>query len=86
MQAKVRNALKLYRRPTTSATIEMRLHRAVLYNSIYHSDDQLLVGQHAFSLQAASAPVLHLTKTASNEMSNLYLKSFDQVWRLARQA
>jgi hypothetical protein len=44
--------------------IEIRLHRTVLYNSIYRADDQLLVNQHAYGLPAAQAPVFCLRTTA----------------------
>jgi transcriptional regulator with XRE-family HTH domain len=47
MAAKIRNALMLYRPLGTVQNIEIRLHRAVLYNAIYRADDQLLVNQHA---------------------------------------
>ena len=41
MPAKIRNALMLYRPLGTVENIEIRLHRTVLYNSIYRADDQL---------------------------------------------
>jgi hypothetical protein len=36
--------------------IEIRLHRTVLYNSIYRDDEQLLVNQHTYGIPAAQAP------------------------------
>jgi hypothetical protein len=33
--------------------VEFRLHRTVLYNSIYRADDQVLVNTHVFGLAAA---------------------------------
>ncbi len=41
MSAKIRNALDLYRSLGAVQNIEIRLHRTVLYNSIYRADDQL---------------------------------------------
>ncbi len=43
MAAKIRNALMLYRPLGTVQNIEIRLHRTVLYNSIYRADGQFLV-------------------------------------------
>ena len=60
--------------------IEIRLHRTVLYNSIYRADDQLLVNQHTYGIPAAQAPVFCLCDTDGGEMAALYLDSFERVW------
>ena len=60
MAAKIRNALTLYRPLRAVENIEIRLHRTVLYNSIYRADDQLLVNQHIYGVPAAHAPVFCL--------------------------
>jgi hypothetical protein len=80
MAAKIRNALTLYRPLCPLENNEIRLHRIVLYNSIYRADDQLLVNQHAYGLPAAQAPVFCLCGTGSGEMTALYLDSFERVW------
>ena len=83
MPAKIRNALMLYRSLTTVENIELRLHRTVLYNSIYRADDQLLVNQHTYGIPAAQAPVFCLSNVSSGEMAALYLDSFERVWASA---
>ena len=80
MPAKIRNALTLYRPLCAVENIEIRLHRTVLYNSIYRADGQLLVNQHTYGVPAAQAPVFCLTDTGSGEMTALYLDSFERVW------
>ena len=65
MPAKIRNALMLYRPLGAVQNIEIRLHRTVLYNSIYRADDQLLVNQHTYGIPAAQAPVFCLSNTAA---------------------
>jgi transcriptional regulator with XRE-family HTH domain len=80
MAAKIRNALTLYRPLTTVQNIEIRLHRTVLYNSIYRADDQLLVNQHSYGVPAAQAPVFCLRDTDGDEMAAMYLDSFERVW------
>ena len=40
MAAKIRNALTLYQLLSTVENIEIRLHRTVLYNSIYRADEE----------------------------------------------
>ncbi|MFI5933717.1 helix-turn-helix domain-containing protein [Actinoplanes sp. NPDC051494] len=78
--AKIHNALVLYRPLLDVEGIEFRLHRTVLYNSIYRADEQLLVNTHIYSFPAAQAPVLHLRRTAGGGMVTTYLESFEHVW------
>jgi transcriptional regulator with XRE-family HTH domain len=80
MPAKIRTALMLYRSLSTARSIEVRLHRTVLYNSIYRADDQLLVNQHTYGIPAAQAPVFCLCDTGGGGMAALYLDSFEHVW------
>ncbi|MGH3166942.1 MAG: XRE family transcriptional regulator [Trebonia sp.] len=80
MPAKIRNALTLYRPLCVVENIEVRVHRAVLYNSIYRADDQLFVNQHTYGIPATKAPVFCLSKTGGGEMAVQYLDSFERVW------
>ena len=80
MPAKIRNALALYRPLRAVENIEIRLHRTVLYNSIYRADDQLLVNQHTYGIPAAQAPVFCLCDAGGGEMAALYIDSFGRVW------
>jgi transcriptional regulator with XRE-family HTH domain len=77
--AKIRHAVTLYRPLSAVQNIEIRLHRTVLYNSIYRADDRLLVNQHTYGIPAARAPVFALSSTGG-EMAFLYLNSFETVW------
>ena len=83
MPAKIRNALALFRPLGAVENIEIRLHRTVLYNSIYRADGQLLVNQHTYGIPAAQAPVFCLRDARSGEMTALYLGSFERVWTSA---
>jgi transcriptional regulator with XRE-family HTH domain len=80
VSAKVRNALVLYQSLRGVDGIEFRLHRTVLYNSIYRADDQLIVNTHVYGLPAPQAPAWHLRKVAGGELTNVYLESFERVW------
>ena len=55
MAAKIRNALTLYRPLCAVENIDIRLHRTVLYNSIYRAGDQLW----SISTPMASRPRRH---------------------------
>lgn len=80
MAAKIRNVLVLYKPIRGVEGVEIRLHRTVLYNSIYRADDQLLVNTHIYGAPAASAPVFHLRRVAGGDMVTTYLESFERVW------
>ena len=60
--------------------MEIRLHRAVLYNSIYRADDQLLVSQHAYGIADERAPVLYLRSADDGDLVTTYLDAFDRIW------
>jgi transcriptional regulator with XRE-family HTH domain len=80
MAAKVRNALVLYRPLGAVENVEVRLHRTVLYNSIYRSDGRVLINHHSYGVPAAQAPVFCLSDARNGGMAGLYLDSFERVW------
>ncbi|MEV4267733.1 helix-turn-helix transcriptional regulator [Kribbella sp. NPDC049584] len=80
LAAKIRNAQVLYRGLLEAPGIDFRLHRTVLYNSIFRADDRLFVNTHIYGLPAAQAPVWHLRKIPGGELARHYLESFDRVW------
>ena len=83
MAAKIRNALTLYRPLLASENVEIRLHQAVLYNSIYRVDSQIFVNQHAYGISASHAPVYCFRESESGDMTVAYLDSFERVWSTA---
>jgi hypothetical protein len=78
--AKIRNAVVLYRRLIGVQGIEFRMHRTVLYNSIYRANDRLFVNTHVYGLPAAQAPLWHLRRIPGGELAGHYLESFERVW------
>jgi hypothetical protein len=80
LPAKIRNALTLYSALHEVENIEIRLHKTVLYNSIYRSDDQLLVNQHVYGIPAAYGPIFAFRKAADGEMAHIYLEALQRVW------
>jgi hypothetical protein len=84
MAARIRNALVLYRPIRGQKSVEIRLHRTILYNSIYRADDQLFVNTHVYGTPAAQALVLHLRKVTGGDMATTYTTSFERVWDGAR--
>jgi len=83
MGARIRNALVLYQALRAIEGVEFRYHSTVLYNSIYLSDDQLLVNTHIYGVPAFRAPVWHLRKVAGGEILSTYLESFERTWATA---
>ncbi|WP_165959633.1 XRE family transcriptional regulator [Nonomuraea longispora] len=84
MTARIKNALMLYRPLVNVDGVETRLHRTVLYSSIYRADDELLVNAHAYGTPAANAPVMHLTRTDGQGPAATYITSFDHIWSRAQ--
>ncbi|MER6514503.1 XRE family transcriptional regulator [Nonomuraea sp. NPDC001636] len=80
MASRVQNALTLYRPLADIENAEIRLHRTVLYNSIYRADTDLLVNCHAYGTPAAQAPVMHLRAMEQEAAAATYLASFERVW------
>jgi transcriptional regulator with XRE-family HTH domain len=80
LAAKVRNALTHYRPLARLDNVEIRLHDAALYNSIYRADSQLFANQHAYGIPAAHSPVFCFRESGSGEMLSTYLDSFESVW------
>jgi transcriptional regulator with XRE-family HTH domain len=78
--AGIRKALALFGQLRTSVCVEIRLHRAVLYNSIYRADDQILVGQHAYGIAGERAPILYLRSAIDGDLVITYLDAFDRIW------
>jgi hypothetical protein len=80
LAAKIRNVFVLYQPLLTVDGVEVRLHRTVLYNSIYRADEELLVNSHLYGAAAAYAPVLHLRQSGPGDLASTYLDSFERVW------
>lgn len=80
LAARIKNAMVLHTPLRQVEGAEFRLHRTVLYNSIYLADDQLLVNTHIYSFPASHAPVLHLRRVAGGDMVSTYVESFERVW------
>ncbi|MET8864041.1 XRE family transcriptional regulator [Nonomuraea sp. NPDC004580] len=80
MAARVRNTLALCRPLLAVPGVELRLHRTVLYNSLYRADIQFLINTHAYGTPAAIAPVLHLSHGKEQGPASTYHTSFNRIW------
>jgi transcriptional regulator with XRE-family HTH domain len=69
-----------------NSQVEIRLHRGIMYSSIYYTDNELLIGQHAYGIPAGHAPVLHLRRIEGGRMVAAYLDAFERTWSDARYA
>jgi transcriptional regulator with XRE-family HTH domain len=78
--ARIRDALALFGQLRASADVEIRVHRAVLYNSIYQADDQLLVSQHAYGISDERSLVLYLRSADDGDLVATYLDAFERIW------
>jgi transcriptional regulator with XRE-family HTH domain len=76
----IRDALDLYRSVGAIENVEIRLHQATLYNSIYRADDRILVNQRVHGVRATDAPIFALTNTAESQIARAYLEAFERIW------
>lgn len=86
MGSRIRTALVRFRPLASEAGTQVRLHDTVLYNSIYRSDDELLVNPHVYGFPASYAPVLHLRQSRDDGTAATYLTSFERVWSTSKPA
>ncbi|MGV9272044.1 helix-turn-helix domain-containing protein [Streptomyces griseosporeus] len=84
IESRCRLALLHYRPLLAVPDIELRLHATTLYNSIYRSDDQMLVNAHVWGVNAYEAPVWHLRRAEDGGLFDTYAASFDAVWNTAQ--
>lgn len=63
--------------------VEVRVHGTTLYNSLYRFDQDLLVNGHAYAAPAGQSPVLHLRRVPGGRMWDQYMRSFEEVWKIA---
>src|SRR5258708_3820379 len=77
--AEIREALALFGGLRENGA-EIRLHRAVLYNSICRADDQLLVTQHVYGVPDERESVLYLRSAAAGDMATTSLDAFERIW------
>lgn len=84
MAARIRNALALLRPLIAGDGVQLRLHRTILYNSIYRADGEALINAHIFGISAPSSPVLYLRASNDATMFTTYMRSFERVWTSAQ--
>ena len=83
MSAKIRNAIALFRPLAEVGNVEIRLHRTILYNSIYRADHQILVNQHIYGIPASQSPVFSFREREHSDITVAYMANFEQVWQAA---
>jgi transcriptional regulator with XRE-family HTH domain len=84
LQAKIRASLTYYRRLVDLENVEIRLHGATLYNSLFRYDDDIMVNNHVFGEPASLNPTTHLRRIDGGVLFDHYAASFDRVWEGAR--
>jgi hypothetical protein len=81
--ASVREAVAVYAPLQKKGEVEIRLHEGVVYNSIYYSDDELLVSHQVDGVPVKSAPTLRLQLVEGSDMAATFLDAFEAVWSAA---
>ena len=84
MAAKIRNAVTLYCPLLEYENVEIRLHQTILYSSIYLTDHQVIVNQHAYGIPASRSPAYCFRKTEKSDMAAAHFQNFERVWVAAQ--
>lgn len=63
--------------------VTFRLHNTTLYNSVFRSDDTMMVNTHIHGIAAVNAPVLHLQRISGGGMFMTYQNCFERIWQAA---
>ncbi len=63
--------------------VEVRLHTTTLYNSIYRSDDRMIVNTHMYRTRAPHAPVIELHRNQTPDLFTTYEDNFATIWEEA---
>lgn len=79
---RIRSAQALLKPLISHDCIEVRLHRTILYNSIFRADDRLITNLHIYGIPASAAPVLDLRRSVNATLFTTYLDSFEQTWQV----
>ncbi|MFC6695947.1 helix-turn-helix domain-containing protein [Nocardioides daphniae] len=80
LAARVRMSLSYMSGLLDASGVEIRQHHAVLYNSIYRFDDDMLVNTHVLGFPAGQNPVLHVQRVEGGKLFEHYGASFDRLW------
>lgn len=80
LAARVRMSLSYMNGLTNTAGVEFRQHQAVLYNSIYRFDDDMLVNAHVLGFPAGQNPMLHVQHVPGGRLFGHYLQSLLKLW------
>lgn len=81
--ARVRMALSYYAPLADGSGVDFRLRSETLYNSIFAYDDEMLINQHVYGMYGYMAPVLHLHRIDDGDFFDMYLRSFDRIWKIS---
>lgn len=85
MVGRASNAFLLFRTLHGIKRMEIRAHSTILYNSIYFTEKRILVNHHVYGLPAAKSPVIEINRNTSSEIFDIYVRSFDLVWKSSMQ-
>lgn len=60
--------------------VQIRIHRTVLYASLFRFDDSMMVNTHTYGAYAARSPVLHLRRVPGGQLFDYYDRAYERVW------
>ncbi len=83
LQGRIQVYRRSLRRVVGLPGVEIRTHGTTLYNSLFRFDQDLMVNGHAYGEPAGHSPVLHLRRVPGGRIWDHYMRSFEEVWKIA---
>lgn len=80
MAERIRMAMIMLEPAINSPDVYFRLHDTTLYNSLFRSDETMMVNMHIYGIAAVNAPVMHLQRIPGGRMFTTYQACFERVW------
>jgi hypothetical protein len=80
LPARIRATLYRFSALTEVPGIDIRLHSAPLYNSVFRSDDEMFVTPHLYSVHGSRAPLLHLRRLGQQGIFAGFAGHFEAIW------
>lgn len=86
LPARIRSTLHHFRSLWGCPGIEIRLHAAPLYNSVFRCDDEMNITPHLYGLHGSKAPLLHLRRLGPNGLYSGFAAHFEAIWAISKPA
>lgn len=83
---RITTALRYFRDLVDTEGVEVRLHDAPMYNSVFRYDEEMIVTPHLHGRPGYQSPAIHLRRIADDGVFAEFLAHFERIWAITRSA